>query len=107
MFKWLYRVVFTLILLLFLVIGVFFAIRNPQPMSLDLVFWQAPEFSVALYLILAFAFGAIVALTASSVALLGSERKIKVLGKRLEKNQLELDAVRKESITKELVVNEE
>lgn len=107
MLKWIYRVTFAVILFVFLVVGIFFAIRNPQPLSLDLVFWQAPEFSVALYLILAFAMGAIVALISSSVVLLRSENSIRVLKKRLEKSQLELEKVRKDSIAMELVESEE
>lgn len=107
MLKWFSRAFFALILLFFLVVGIFFAIRNPQPLSLDLIFWQAPEFSAALYLILAFAAGALVAFVAGSMGLLKLERKARVLRRRLEKAQGELDSLRKASIEKDLVIGEE
>ncbi len=107
MLKWLYRIIGALILFTLLVIGVFFAVRNPQLIRLDFVIWQSPEFSIALYLILAFALGAIVALVSSSVVILRSDRNVRLLKKRLTKTQTELDDLRKDSITKELDVSEE
>lgn len=107
MLKWLKRVVFGIVVILFLVVGIFFAIRNPQLIHLDLVFWQGPELSVALYSILSFSLGAIIALLIGSVSYLRSERQIRILNKRLEKSQHELDTLRKESIAKELSVGKE
>ncbi|ADZ91994.1 LapA family protein [Marinomonas mediterranea] len=107
MLKWLKRVLLAALLIVFLVVGVFFSIRNPQLITLDLVVWHGPELSIALYLILAFAAGAIVALLASSVTLLRSDRQIKLLSKKLDKNRSELDSLRKASLTKELAVSEE
>ncbi|MBJ7536611.1 lipopolysaccharide assembly protein LapA domain-containing protein [Marinomonas transparens] len=107
MFKWLKRVIYTVLIIFFLAVGVFFAIRNPQLIKLDLVFWQAPELSVALYIILSFTFGAVVALLVSSVAFLRGERQVRVLTRRYEKASDELDALRKASITKELSVGKE
>ncbi|MCB5161677.1 lipopolysaccharide assembly protein LapA domain-containing protein [Marinomonas algarum] len=107
MLKWLKRIVSAVLIIFFLAIGVFFAIRNPQIISLDLVFWQGPELSVALYMILAFTFGACVALLISSVAFLHNERQIRVLTRKNEKARQEIDALRKASITKELSVGKE
>ena len=107
MLKWFKRVVLTVLIIFFLAVGVFFAIRNPQLIRLDLVFWQAPELSVALYTILAFSFGAIVALLVSSITYLRSERQIRVLQRRYDKVFNELDTLRKDSITKELSVRKE
>ncbi|MEP3349939.1 MAG: LapA family protein [Marinomonas sp.] len=104
MLKWLKRVIYIILVVFFLVVGMFFAIRNPQLISLDLVFWKAPELSVALYVILSFMFGACVALLASSVNYLRSEREIKVLTRKYEKTRQEIDALHKASITKELSV---
>jgi uncharacterized integral membrane protein len=107
MLKWLKRVIYTVLVLFFLAVGVFFAIRNPQLIQLDLVFWQGPELSVALYILLAFTFGACVALLVSSVTYLRSERQIRVLTRKYEKSLDEVDALRKASITKELSVGKE
>ena len=43
MLKWIKRVILFFLLAFFLFIGIFFAIRNGQLMSLDLVLWQGPE----------------------------------------------------------------
>lgn len=107
MLKWFSRVVFALVLIFFLLVGIFFAVRNPQPVSLDLVFWQAPEFSVSLYLLLAFALGAIVAIVASSIVLLKAENNVRVLSRRCTNAQKELDSLRKASLAKDLDINRE
>ena len=107
MLKWLKRVVYTILVLFFLAVGVFFAIRNPQLIGLDLVFWKGPELSIALYIILSFTIGACVALLVSSVTYLRSDRQIKVLNRKYEKARDEIDALRKASITKELSVGKE
>ena len=107
MIKWLKRVIYTILVLFFLAVGVFFAIRNPQLIDLDLVFWKGPQLSIALYIILSFTFGACVALLVSSVTYLRSDRQIKVLNRRYEKARDEIDALRKASIAKELSVGKE
>ncbi|MCW4629607.1 MULTISPECIES: LapA family protein [Marinomonas] len=107
MLKWLKRVTYTVLIVFFLAVGVFFAIRNPQLIPLDLVFWQGPELSVALYVIISFTVGACVALLVSSVTYLRSERQIKVLTRKYEKARDEVDSLRKASIAKELSVEKE
>ncbi|MEL0638587.1 LapA family protein [Marinomonas sp. TI.3.20] len=107
MLKWLKRVVLTILIVFFLAVGVFFAIRNPQLIHLDLVFWQGPELSVALYTILSFTLGACVALLVSSVTYFRSERQVRVLSKRLEKSQSEADRLRASSIAQELSIGKE
>ncbi|WP_133011509.1 LapA family protein [Marinomonas flavescens] len=107
MLKWLKRVVLTILIVFFLAVGVFFAIRNPQLIHLDLVFWQGPELSVALYTILSFTIGACVALLVSSVTYFRSERQVRVLSKRLEKSQSEADRLRASSIAQELSIGKE
>ncbi len=67
---------------IFLVVGIFFAVRNPQLITLDFILWQSPEFSISLYLLLSFAFGAFVAIIASSVVLVRAETDVRVLRKR-------------------------
>lgn len=107
MFSWLKRVISIVLVVLFLAIGVFFSIRNPQLMSLDLVFWKGPELSVALYILMAFTVGACVALLVSSVAYLRSNRQIRVLTRKYDKVRDEVDALRKASITQELSTRKE
>lgn len=102
MLKWLKRVVLLVALAFFLFIGLFFAIRNGQVISLDLVLWQSPELSVALYMIIAFAAGVVLALLSSSALLFRLERNIRKQTKQLISQQAEIDNLRKASLSSEL-----
>jgi len=76
-------------------------------MSLDFVFWKAPELSVALYIIASFILGDFAALLISTVTYLKQDRQLKVLNRRYDKVRDEVDALRKASISKELSVGKE
>ncbi|MFD1382322.1 lipopolysaccharide assembly protein LapA domain-containing protein [Rhodanobacter aciditrophus] len=106
MLKWLKRALLIIVLALFLFIAIFFAIRNDQLVTLDLVLWQGPVLSVALYMILAFAVGVILALLASSALLFRLEQRLRRSNKRIAKQQTELDALRKASLSTELTERE-
>ncbi len=106
MLKWLKRALLIIVLALFLFIAIFFAIRNDQLVTLDLVLWQGPVLSVALYMILAFAVGVILALLASSALLFRLEQRLRRSNKRIAKQQAELDALRKASLSTELTERE-
>ncbi|MDB4837719.1 LapA family protein [Marinomonas sp.] len=107
MLKWLKRIIYTILFVFFLTVGVFFSIRNPQLMALDFVFWKGPELSVALYILISFAFGVCVSLLMGSVNYLRSDRQIKILTRRYEKARNDAESLRKASITKELAVGKE
>ena len=107
MLKWFSRIIFVFILLFFLMVGIFFAVRNPQLITLDFILWQSPEFSISLYLLLSFAFGAFVAIIASSVVLIRAETDVRVLRKRCTLIQKELDSLRKASLTQNLEIDRE
>lgn len=107
MLKWFSRIIFVCILVFFLVIGIFFAIRNPDLITLDFVIWTSPEFSISLYLLLSFSLGAMVAIVASSVVLIRAENRVRVLKKRNALMQQELDSLRKASLTHNLVRDKE
>lgn len=106
MLKWLKRVVLLVVLAFFLFIGLFFAIRNGQVITLDLVLWQSPELSVALYMIIAFAIGVVLALASSSAILFRLERKVRKQNKQLIKQQAEMDNLHKASLSTELAERE-
>ncbi len=63
------------------VVAVIFALQNPQPMEVNLLFFQT-EGSTALVLILTFAFGVIVGLISSLPGRLRAQRKVKELQKK-------------------------
>ncbi|MCO4786867.1 lipopolysaccharide assembly protein LapA domain-containing protein [Marinomonas atlantica] len=106
MLKWLKRVILLVVLAFFLFIGLFFAIRNGQVITLDLVLWQSPELSVALYMIIAFAVGVILALASSSMLLFRLERRSRKQNKQLVNLQTEIDNLRKASLSTELAERE-
>ena len=62
------------------VVAVIFALQNPQPMEVNLLFFQT-EGSTALVLILTFAFGVVVGLISSLPGRLRAQRKVKELQK--------------------------
>lgn len=73
---------FGLIFSLLLAVGaVVFALQNPQPMDVNLLFFQT-EGSTALVLILTFAFGVLVGLLSSLPGRLRARRKLKELQKK-------------------------
>ena len=55
--KLLKAVIFFVISLVALVVGVLFSSRNSQTMSLDLIFFQLPPLSIAMWLLLSLATG--------------------------------------------------
>ncbi|MAG85457.1 integration host factor subunit beta [Candidatus Poribacteria bacterium] len=106
MLKWFKRAILIVVLAFFLFIGLFFAIRNGNVISLDLVLWQAPELSVALYMIIAFGLGVILALLSSGALLLRLEGKLRKQNKQIIKQQAELDNLRKANLSTELAERE-
>ena len=106
MLKWFKRAILIVVLAFFLFIGLFFAIRNGNVISLDLVLWQAPELSVALYMIIAFGLGVILALLSSGALLLRLEGKLRKQNKQIIKQQAELDNLRKANLSAELAERE-
>ncbi|RUM50028.1 MAG: LapA family protein [Marinomonas sp.] len=106
MLKWFKWAILIVVLAFFLFIGLFFAIRNGNVISLDLVLWQAPELSVALYMIIAFGLGVILALLSSGALLLRLEGKLRKQNKQIIKQQAELDNLRKANLSTELAERE-
>ncbi|MFO8099967.1 MAG: LapA family protein [Salinibacter sp.] len=64
------------------VLAVIFALQNPQPMEVNLLF-VATEGSTALVLILTFAFGVVVGLISSLPGRVRARRRVKELEKKL------------------------
>ncbi len=106
MLKWFKRAILIVVLAFFLFIGLFFAIRNGNVISLDLVLWQAPELSVALYMIIAFGLGVILALLSSGALLLRLEGKLRKQNKQIIKQQAAFDNLRKANLSTELAERE-
>jgi len=67
--------------LLLAILAVIFALQNPQPMDVNLLFFRT-EGSTALVLILTFGFGVLVGLLSSVPGRLRTRRKLKELQKK-------------------------
>lgn len=67
--------------LLLAILAVIFALQNPQPMDVNLLFFQT-EGSTALVLILTFGFGVLVGLLSSLPGRLRARRELKALQKK-------------------------
>lgn len=70
-----FGLIFSLVLA---IVAVFFAVQNPQPMDVNLLFFQT-EGSTALVLILTFAFGVVVGLLSSLPGRIRARRQLKAL----------------------------
>lgn len=89
----LFKSLFTLILVLaLLLLGIWFTLRNQQPVPLDLLFIKLPENSMALWLILSLITGVLLGsllmlpwLTSYKTKLLSSERQLKQQKEELHK----------------------
>jgi putative membrane protein len=71
--------------LLLAILAVIFALQNPQPMDVNLLFFET-EGSTALVLILTFGFGVAVGLLSSLPGRLRDRRKLKALRKSQQKS---------------------
>jgi putative membrane protein len=67
--------------LILAILAVIFALQNPQPMDVNLLFFET-EGSTALVLILTFGFGVLVGLLSSLPGRLRARRKLKALKKQ-------------------------
>lgn len=88
------KVISLLVVLAMLVLGVLFALQNPQPVGLDLLFYELAPRSVALWLLGALALGGALGLLVSSVMLLRLRAGLASAQRKLEKCRVELDRLR-------------
>ncbi len=83
-----------LLLLLVLVIGILFSLRNQQPVPLDLLLIQLPANSLALWLILALATGCLLGLLLSLPWLISCKSRQASLKKQMKQQKEELHKLR-------------
>jgi putative membrane protein len=79
-----FGLIFSLVLA---IVAVIFALQNPQPMDVNLLFFQT-EGSTALVLILTFGFGVLVGLLSSLPGRLRARRQLKELRKKQDSGSL-------------------
>ena len=92
--RWLARILVIIILLAVLAFGLFFSIQNDAVAPLDLLFVRFAEQRVALWLMLAFAFGGLMGMAVSLVALWRLKSQQLMLKRQLSSSQKELNKLR-------------
>ncbi|MFT7179433.1 MAG: putative membrane protein [Oceanospirillaceae bacterium] len=78
-------VLFVVIIMVALIVGVLFSTRNSQAVSLDLIFFQFPPMSMAIWLLLSLAMGMVLCAFVYSVVNLKLKRKNVQLQRQLSK----------------------
>lgn len=91
------RLVLIALLLLVLVFGVLFSVQNDTPVPLDLLLLQLPAQRLALWVLLAFAFGGVVGIAISLVAIVQLKSSKALLKRKLSK--LEQESLQNKSVT--------
>lgn len=89
--KSLFTLVLVLVLLLF---GIWFTLRNQQPIPLDLLFIQLPENSLALWLILSLITGSVLGVVLMLPKLAGYKARLISHERQLKQHQEELHKLR-------------
>ncbi len=80
--------------ILLILIGILLTVNNQQLVTVDLVFFQMPEASLARWLILSFLMGAVLSLILSSFAVMAMNMRLRRTRKKLNDSNRELDKLR-------------
>ena len=88
------RITMIIITLLVLCFGVLFAVQNNATAPLDLLILQLPEQRIALWVLLAFAFGGVAGVLVSSVAIIKLRGDLVLLRRKQDRSNKELDKLR-------------
>lgn len=75
-------------------VGVLFALQNPEPVPLDVLFMQLPPRSLALWVLSALAIGGTLGLMLSSFAVLRLRTRLVAARRQIASAQSELDSLR-------------
>lgn len=88
------KLIALLIIITMLVVGVLFAVQNTQTVPLDLLVISLPERSVALWVLLGFAAGAVIGMLASAGIVLKLRKNLFTARGQLQRKSAELDKQR-------------
>ncbi len=80
--------------LLLVMLGVLLTVNNQQLVSIDLVFLQIPQASLARWLIASFLLGALLSLVLGSFALVAVKTRLRSTRRQLNTSNRELDKLR-------------
>lgn len=92
--KLLRKILYVLVGLAMLLAGILFALQNRDPVALDLLIYRFSPHSLALWLLSALGIGSLLGLLASGFIILRLRASLAVAGRKLDKCDRELDALR-------------
>lgn len=82
------------VVLFVLLVGVLLAVQNQQLVSIDMVFFQISDISLAFSIVLSFAVGAVLSLLLSGLGLAAMNLRLRRARQKLKDNDRELDKLR-------------
>lgn len=88
------NILIAIIVLFVLLIGVLLAVQNQQLVTIDLVFFQLSDVSLAFSLVLSFAVGAVLSLLLTGLGLAAMNLRLRRAKQKLKDNDRELDKLR-------------
>lgn len=80
--------------LLLLLVGILLTVNNQQQVAIDLVFFQLPAQSIALWLVLSFLLGALLSLAIGLFAMVTMKARLGAARRKIQHAQQELDKLR-------------
>jgi uncharacterized membrane protein YciS (DUF1049 family) len=92
------RIVFAILLLLFMLLAAVFAYSNPEPISIDIGVIRLEQVSMSIAFAIAFAFGWVFGLVSAGLALLRTAGEKRRLRKELKYAEAELSSLRAPSL---------
>jgi putative membrane protein len=95
--KLLRKLLTVLTVLVTLVVGVLFALRNSLPVSLDLLVYTFGPQSIALWILVAFALGGLLGMIVSAAILVRTRAALGLCRRQLDRTRTELSKLRSDS----------
>lgn len=92
--NWLKTLLATVIGLLVIVVGILFTVHNTQMVSIDLVFFQLPEATLSLWLILAFVCGGLCGVLLSTLTILALRTRLGRARRQVTTSREEIERLR-------------
>lgn len=92
--NWLKTLLATLIGLIIVVVGILFTVHNTEPVSIDLVFFQLPEATLSLWLILSFVVGGLCGVLLSGLTIIALKARLRSAQRKVHNSRQEIDRLR-------------
>ncbi len=92
--KFLRKLFYLVIVLAMAGVGILFAVQNETPVPLDLVIYNLPPRSIALWVLSAFALGGVLGMLASSLLILRTRASLNASERQLNRTREEVSKLR-------------